>query len=227
MDAVTGEASVAAGVARTARMLARMGLVEGFGHVSARAGEDAFALTSVDPLCAQDETTVLLLDLDAQVRGGDASVCPLEAPLHAAIYRRRPDVRAICRTHSRHAAAWACRRQAPPQAHGLGGLSGAVAVHDEIELVATREQAEAASAALGAASCLLLAANGALSVGGDLPEAIVRAWYLEERSELATLAADAPPIASESALRRERHHAAEARRAWRWLDARFGAEDGR
>ena len=61
MDAVT----VAADVARTARMLSRMGLVEAFGHVSARVGPEAFALSSVAPLLGQIETDVLVLDLDA------------------------------------------------------------------------------------------------------------------------------------------------------------------
>ena len=101
-------------------------------------------------------------------------------------------------------------------------MSGDVALHDALELVTTQAQAEAASAALGDASCLLLAANGALVVGADLADATVRAWYLEERAELATLAGDAPPIAGAAAQRRAEHYPAEARRAWRWLDTRFG-----
>lgn len=211
-------------VARTARMLSRMGLVEGFGHVSARTGDDGFAITSTDPLCTQAAERVLLLDDAGAVRGGAAAACPLEAPLHAAIYARRPDVGAICRTHSRHAAAWACRRMAPPYVHGLGGLAGAVAVHEDVDLIATREQADAAAASLGEASCLLLAANGALATGTDLPAAIVRAWYLEERAEQARLATGAPAIAGPSGRRRALHHAAEMTRAWRWLDVRYGTE---
>lgn len=212
-------------VARTARMLARMGLVEGFGHVSARTGDDGFAISSTDPLCTQAADRVLLLDADGAVRSGDPATRPLEAPLHAAIYARRPDVGAICRTHSRHAAAWACRRMAPPYVHGLGGLSGTVAVHEDLDLIATREQADAAAVSLGDASCLLLAANGALATGTDLPAAIVRAWYLEERAEQAGLATGAPAIAGAAGRRRAQHHAAEAARAWRWLDVRYGLEE--
>jgi hypothetical protein len=52
----------------------------------------------------------------------------------------------------------------------------------------------------------------------------VRAWYLEERAEQATLAAGAPAIAGAAGRRRAQHHAAEAARAWRWLDTRFGME---
>lgn len=214
-------AEVLSAVAKTARMLARMGLVEAFGHVSARLAEGDFALTSTSPLMAQDAATVLRLDADAQVVEGNPAACPLEAPMHAGVYALRSDVGAICRTHSRHAAVWASQPALPPVVHGLGGLSGALALHDQSDLITTRQMAEAVAADLGGGSCVLLRGNGAVCVGADLGEATVRAWYLEQRAELASLAPNARPLLDQAALARARHYPAELARARRWVERRF------
>lgn len=208
-------------VAETALMLSSMGLVEGFGHVSART-PDGFALSSTGPLCALRAEDVLLLDDAGTVRDGDAGRCPLEAPMHAAIYRARPDVGAICRTHSPEAARWASRPAAPPLVHGLGGLSGPVTVYGDSDLVTTPSQTDAVMAALGDAACVLLQGNGAVCTGSDAAEATTRAWYLEERCAFATSLPDAPEITGEALTRRARHFAAEQRRAWQWISVRYG-----
>jgi ribulose-5-phosphate 4-epimerase/fuculose-1-phosphate aldolase len=207
-------------IAHVARMLSRAGLIEAFGHVSARLTGGGFVLTPTSPLLDAGAEEVLEL-----TDGGDVLVgerCPLEAPLHAAVYAARPDVGAICRTHSRHAAAWASRGEAPPLVHGLGGLSGELAVHDSPQLVCTVPSGAAAAASLGAADCLLLRANGALCTGRDLPRAAVRAWFLEERARVATDAPAACAITDDELRERSRHFEVESERAWQWLQARFG-----
>jgi ribulose-5-phosphate 4-epimerase/fuculose-1-phosphate aldolase len=207
-------------VASVGRLIARAGLVQAFGHVSARLEHGGFALTSTAPLQDASADTVLELDEDGNVLFGER--CPLEAPLHAAVYAARPDIGAICRTHSRHAAAWASRAEQPPLAHGLGGLSGTLAVHPSPQLVCDPVAATAAAGSLGGADCLLLRANGAVCTAPDLPGAAVRAWFLEERAVLATHAPDAPSLTAEELHERSRHFEAESVRAWRWLQARFG-----
>lgn len=210
-------------VAETARMLARMGLVEGFGHVSTRRPGGGLALSSTGPLGGQEAEDVLLLDADGTVVAGDPARRPLEAPMHAAVYAARTDVGAICRTHSPEAARWACRPELPPLVHGLGGLAGAVARYDDVDLVATPAAGAAVVAALGDAACVLLRANGVLCCGPDLAQATVRAWYLEERCAFATALPEALEITGEPLARRSRHFDAERRRAWQWLSARYGA----
>ena len=167
----------ATAVASTARLLARAGLVEGFGHVSAREGE-GFLLTSTRPLGAAGTEDVHALDAEGAAAPGAEDV-PLEAPLHACIYAGRADVGAICRTHSPAAVAWGARDTAPPLLHGLGALAGEVRTCSRTDLVADRPAAEEATAALGAADCLVLRANGCLATGTDLAEAAVYAYFLE------------------------------------------------
>lgn len=213
-------AEIAAGVVATARLVARAGLVEGFGHVSARDGE-SFAITSTAPLGTADEASILFVESD-RASAEPSPGLPLEAPLHAAIYAARPDVGAIVRTHSPAAVAAGFGAVTPPVAHGLGGLAGELARLDDPQLVDRPERAERAAAALGAADCLLLRANGSLAVGADLGEATVRAWFLEERARV-WLAAERPSGLDPAELaRRAEHWPAEAGRALAWLRWRFG-----
>lgn len=211
-------------IAATARLLSAAGLVQAFGHVSACLPSGGFAITSTGPMLDATPESVLELDRDAHVLNGEN--CPLEAPLHAAIYAARSDVQAICRTHSPYAAAWAATAQQPPLVHGLGGLGGQVALHTSPQLVCDAERARQAADALGGADCLLMLANGAVCTGADLPRAVTRAWFLEERATLATLARNAAPLIGPALAERSRHFDAEIARAWPWLRARFApAED--
>ncbi|MDW5594550.1 class II aldolase/adducin family protein [Conexibacter stalactiti] len=218
------EIAPAADVALAARVLAGAGLVEGFGHVSARAAGDAggFLLTSTDPLAAQSEASIHLLDgAGAVLSAGEEGGVPLEAPLHAAIYAARPDVRAICRTHSRAAVVWGIRGAVPPLLHGLGGLAGAVATWGgDADLVTTATLGAAVAAGLGGADCLLVQGNGNVATGATLGQAVVRAWFLEERARVALDAGPgAPPLTDLDS--RARHFAAEEARAWAWLREAF------
>src|SRR5438477_5588891 len=86
-----------------ARILSREELVRGFGHVSARIpGASRFLLTPRVSLALVKPKHLLLMDLDGRVVAGDA-VAPFEAPLHAAIYRRKPEVQSVTRIHARKA----------------------------------------------------------------------------------------------------------------------------
>ena len=210
-------------LAGAARLIAAAGLVEGFGHVSARAG-DGMLITSTAPLGASEPEQVHEIAIAAAAGpGAEVEGLPLEWPLHAAIYRSRPDIGAICRTHSPAAVAHGVRAAAPPLLHGLGGLAGEVAAAEGSDLVTTEEAAEALAAALGGADCMLIRANGAVATGADLPRAVCRAWFLEERCRVALAAGPgAEPLAPEQIATRSRWYEAELQRAWTWLRWRYG-----
>lgn len=215
----TMTSATAAEVATVARLLAAAGLVEAFGHVSARLDGGGFAITSTAPLGAAAADEVIGCD-DAGRPLGEGAGLPLETPLHAAIYAARDDVGAICRTHSPAAVAAGAAGEVPPVAHGLGGLSGRVALLPDPQLVTDGERAAAAAAALGAGDCLLVRGNGAVATGASLPEAAVRAWYLEERARVWR--AGQLELPADALEQRSRHYPAEAERAWSWLRWRFG-----
>ena len=216
-------------VAATARMIASAGLVEGFGHVSART-ERGFLITSTRPMSDCTAEDVIAVDGGVPVRG-PVDRTPLEAPMHDAIYRARPDVAAICRGHPPFAVVWGVTNERLPLLHGLGGIAGTVVrVHPEIELVKSAEHADRVAATLGDDSSMLLATNGALSVGSDLLEAATRLWFLEERARVVVRARSAC-IGMESRperlwdLRTE-DSGAELVRAKRWMRRTFGEPPG-
>lgn len=218
-------------VARTARMIAAAGLVEAFGHVSARLPEGGAAITSTRPMDAARAEDVVVLDASGRPVAGAVDDVPLEIRLHLEVYAARPDVDAICRGHPPAAVAWGVSDADLPASHGLGLLAGRrVRVHDDIALVSSRERGRAAARRLGPDHALLLRANGALAVGGTLLEAATRLYALEERARVALAA---PPAAVRTVTEAEwdaraPDSAVELIRACRWFAHRFHhAGDGR
>ena len=212
-------------MALAARMLAAAGLVEAFGHVSARTPA-GFLITSTRPMLEATAGDVIGVESGIPVIG-PVDELPLETSMHGAIYRVRPDVGAICRGHPPFAVVWGLGAECLPLAHGLGGMAGAVVrVHQEIQLVKTEEAGAAVADTLGADYSVLLQANGCLSVGSDLLEAATRLWYLEERARVVVQARSAGiGTTGEPASvwrRRLQDSDAELKRAKQWMLRTFG-----
>jgi HCOMODA/2-hydroxy-3-carboxy-muconic semialdehyde decarboxylase len=213
---VTAPAEVAA----AAHVLARLGFVHAFGHVSARGPDGAGVLLTPTspPLAALQPGDLLGLDADGRPPPGQAARTPIEAPMHLAVYAGRSDVGAICRIHAPATAAWASTGATPPLLHGFGGMVEPVAVWDDPDLIATTAAASRVAAALGDAPALLLRGNGGLAVGATLDEALARAWCLEDRCRLALALGDrARPLTRAELERRSRWYGAETARLAAWL----------
>jgi ribulose-5-phosphate 4-epimerase/fuculose-1-phosphate aldolase len=209
-------------VARVARMLSRAGLVEAFGHVSARTAS-GFAITGVAPMLGATAESVVVVDLESGPVEGPVDLAPLETPLHAAVYAARPGVGGICRGHPPSVVDWGIGDDDLPLLHGLGALAGhPVRVHDDIELVTTPDRGAKVAGTLGDAASVILRANGALAVGRDPLEAATRLYYLEERARVATRSTAAPPGDASTWARRLEHTDPELTRAVNWFEARFG-----
>jgi HCOMODA/2-hydroxy-3-carboxy-muconic semialdehyde decarboxylase len=84
------------------RILAAQQVVDGFGHVSVRHDKDRsrFLLSrSMAPAMVTTED-ILEFDFDGNAVVANGPAVYLERFIHAEIYRRRPDVNAIVRSHS-------------------------------------------------------------------------------------------------------------------------------
>lgn len=79
------------------------------GNISVRvAGGDRFVLTGVGALSELTTDDLVLLTLDGEILKGNLGPASHEiVQMHAAVYRRRPDVNAVVHTHSPYVTAYA------------------------------------------------------------------------------------------------------------------------
>ena len=125
------------------RILSGEGLVQGFGHVSARIpGSDLFLLTPRVSLALVKEKELLTLNFRGEIVNG-RSVPPFETPLHAAIFNQRADVQAITRIHARKANYFSVteRRIEPVHNHG-SFFHGGVPVFSKTRLISSQRLGE-------------------------------------------------------------------------------------
>jgi ribulose-5-phosphate 4-epimerase/fuculose-1-phosphate aldolase len=187
-------------VAEAARVLARLGLVTAFGHVSAQAG-DTMLITPAADLAGVTADRVIEVPL-AQ-RGTLPRGTPAEAWAHLALYRARPDAAAIARAQPASAFAAAAAVSLMVPLHGQAAWLGeSVPVYDDAALLRSAEQAERAARGLPDGEALLLRGNGALTLGAAPGLAVTRMWLLDAACDVylkALAASGANPVTPLSA----------------------------
>jgi len=169
-------------VAEAANVLARLGLVTAYGHVSARAGQDMLITPAAD-LAAVTASQVIAVPLTA-APPLPAGV-PAEAWAHLALYRARPDAAAIARAQPVGAFAAAATTTSLVPLHGQAAWLGeSIPVHDSALLLRSPELAERAARTLAGGAALLLRGNGAITLGATPGLAVARMWILAAACEV-------------------------------------------
>jgi HCOMODA/2-hydroxy-3-carboxy-muconic semialdehyde decarboxylase len=186
------EAQLREEVAEAANVLAGLGLVTAYGHVSARAGESMLITPAAD-LAGVTASGVVEVPL-AAARPDETlpAGAPAEAWAHLALYRARPDAAAIARAQPASAFAVAAAVTIMVPLYGQAAWLGeSVPVHDGAALLRSPGQAGRAAASLPAGEALLLRGNGALTLGASPGLAVARMWLLAAACDvyLAALAA--------------------------------------
>jgi HCOMODA/2-hydroxy-3-carboxy-muconic semialdehyde decarboxylase len=179
-------------------------LVKGYGHVSARLPDrDAMLMTPRrGPGLLEDPDEMLVVDFKGRLLEGDGTVA-LEAIMHGAVYEARPEVAGMVRTHSKYANVLSLLGKPPRAVHGFGTFLGMqVPIYEKPYLIVNEDLAREFVATLGNAEAILVRGNGNLIVGRSVPEATVKAIFLEESCELQYLAlcAGAPAYYSSEEL---------------------------
>ncbi|NNN19268.1 MAG: class II aldolase/adducin family protein [Acidimicrobiaceae bacterium] len=173
-------------IIQACRVLTRLGLVQGFGHVSARLDDGTVLITPRKGLGLVKEDELVHLDhAGTKLNNGNP---PLEAAMHLAVFAARSDVSAICRTHSRYVNVMGISKLPIEVVHGFGAeLRGTVPVHNSPFLVTSGDQGHAVVEALKSAHGIVLPGNGSLVVGESVGDACVKTIFLEESAELQFL----------------------------------------
>ncbi len=133
-------------------------------------------------------TLSLVLDTDFEGRASGRGVSS-EIQMHVAIYKRRPDARAIVHAHPPAATAFAVTGLALDSAV----LAESVLLLGRVPLIpygtpSTPELAEMVGAGMLEAQAALLANHGAVTLGGTLEQALSRMETLEHLARVTLLA---------------------------------------
>jgi HCOMODA/2-hydroxy-3-carboxy-muconic semialdehyde decarboxylase len=185
-------------------VLARLGLVTAYGHISARAGESMLITPAAD-LAGVTAASVIEVPLATRAlpTGALPAGAPAEAWAHLALYRARPDAAAIARAQPAAAFAVAAVVTMMVPLHGQAAWLGeSVPVHDDAALLRSPDQAERAARCLPDGEALLLRGNGALTLGAAPGLAVARMWLLAAACDVyltALAASGANPVTPLSA----------------------------
>lgn len=166
----------AAAVAQAARVLAGLGLVTAFGHVSERSGDTVLITPPIEPALAGESGLVSVPVDTGELPPG----APPETWLHLAVYRARPEVRAVARAQPESSFVLGAVADELVPLHGQASWLGRrVPVHPEARLQRSAALASAAARSLGDADALVLRGNGALTTGLTPGVAVARMWLLD------------------------------------------------
>ena len=183
------------------RILAHQGIVDAFGHVSARHDSDPTRFLMSRNLAPSLVTAADILEYEVHTGEAIAPEPPrlyLERYIHSEIFKARPDVMAVVHNHSPGVLPFTVARgvRLRPMCHMSGVLGGAG--HDGPPVFEIREHAGDASdllirnralgaalaAALGAARVVLMRGHGCTIVAESVRVAVYRAVYTELNARL-------------------------------------------
>lgn len=164
------------------------------GNVSCRDGDGFLITPSGVPYRDLVPADIARLDATGSVLAASRRPSS-EWRMHAAIYRRRPDVQAIVHTHSPSATALACAHRGIPAFHYMIALAGGDVCCMPYATFGSDELAAHAVAGLEGRRATLLANHGVVAVGVSLRAALAVAVEVENmaRQYLALLAAGLEP----------------------------------
>jgi HCOMODA/2-hydroxy-3-carboxy-muconic semialdehyde decarboxylase len=180
------------------RVLADFGVLDGFGHVSARhpTNPNHFLLSrSLAPaLVTADD--IMEFDLDGNAVGNSGRSVFLERFIHSEIYKARPDVMSVVHTHSPGVIPFTVS-QAPlrPMYHNAAFLAAGAPVWDirkdfgETDmLVRDPSLGKSLAQTLGDKSVVLMRGHGDVTVGPSVKVAVFRAYYTDVNARLQSQA---------------------------------------
>lgn len=180
------------------RILSNEGVLDAFGHVSARhpTTADRFLIshTRAPELVEADDLQVLDLS-GKRVAGGERRSYE-EVAIHAAVYRHRADVSAVVHSHSPSVIPFGVTRVPLRPVYHMGSVIGhEIPVWDIAQrfgetdlLVREAAQGDDLVATLGARTCVLMRGHGCVVTGADVRATVFVAIYLERNAALLATA---------------------------------------
>jgi ribulose-5-phosphate 4-epimerase/fuculose-1-phosphate aldolase len=183
-------------------ILADQGVVDGFGHISARHPEDPtqylLARAVAPEQVAADD--IMAFDLESEPIDARGRIPYRERFIHGEIYKARPDVNSVINAHSPWILSFAANRVPLRPIHNKAAfLAPATPIFDLRDqfgatdmLLTTPAQAQALAQALRDSAVVLLRGHGHVAVGQSVKVAVFRAYYAEFNARLQARAMALP-----------------------------------
>ena len=175
------------------RVLAQQGVLDAYGHVSARSDKrpDRFILSRSRAPALVSAADIMEHDADSEVVG-DPRKGFLERYIHGEIYRARPEVMAVVHSHSPSVVPFGITRsRLRPVYHMASFLWSGTPVFEIRDqepnndlLIRSRPLGKALAHSLGKCACVLMRGHGMTVVGDCVAEAVFRAIYTEMNARL-------------------------------------------
>jgi ribulose-5-phosphate 4-epimerase/fuculose-1-phosphate aldolase len=186
------------------RILSDQGVVDAFGHVSARDDKDPnkFLLArSVAPALVT-KSDILEFDRNGEPIDARGRTVYLERFIHAAIYRARPDVMAVVHSHSPAVIPFSVTGTILRPIYHMSAFLGAGAPIFEIRdaagmtnlMIIDNKLGDALAKSLGGGTVVLMRGHGSVAVGDSIPQVVHRAIYTEVNARLQADASKLGPI---------------------------------
>ena len=180
------------------RILADLGVVDAFGHVSARhpANPNRFLMSRSLAPALVAAADVMEFDLNGNAIDANGRALFLERFIHGEIYKARPDVMAVVHTHSPGVIPFTVSKMSlRPLFHNAAFLGAGVPVWEirkdfgETDML-VRDIARGKSLAdtLGDKSVVLMRGHGDVTVGPSVKVAVFRAYYTDVNAKLQSQA---------------------------------------
>jgi ribulose-5-phosphate 4-epimerase/fuculose-1-phosphate aldolase len=176
------------------RILAQHGVLDAYGHVSARSDRKPGRFIMSRSLAPALVTAADLMELDpdSEPLAGDRRKGFIERYIHGEIYRARPEVMAVVHSHSPSVIPFGVTRTKLRPVYHMGSFlwSGAPIfdirkVREENDLlIRDRPLGQALAGSLGKCNCVLMRGHGMTVIGDSVPEAVFRAIYTEMNARL-------------------------------------------
>ena len=192
-------ADARASLATANRILARHGVLDGYGHVSVRhpVERDRFMLARSMAPGQVTPADVMTFGLDGQPTEGDARSIYLERFIHSSIYRSHPAVGAVVHSHSPSVIPFGVvdvpLRAVYHMGCHLGDGTPVFEIRDRFGdgtnmLIENAEMGDALATALGDSAVVLMRGHGNVVVAASLRMAVFRAVYTELNAKIQTSA---------------------------------------
>lgn len=171
------------------RILANEGIFDAFGHLSVRNPENPnsfFQSRSLSPELVTRED-ILEIDLNGNVLTATSKSPYIERPVHAEIYKARPDINAVCHNHARELMPFASSGvPVRPMAHFSSMFYEGVPVYDNPNLpkllVSRKEDAKELVRVLDKYRAVLIRNHGTVVVGETIGLLVAGAIYLRDNA---------------------------------------------